>query len=169
MTRLFTYCCLLIICCFSYSLKAQYLCDNEHKVINKQRKKLKKKCKKIASSWIINKRDSLNLPEKLKISKLKFRANSKEIDKVQRYNKWREIDSLLCFQAKPSSDYVKKAKDRLLELQLVVYDIRTEFNFINTTNHEIKSVLNFEFDYNGNLIRAVIRKKKMSPFSETPH
>lgn len=139
------------------------MCDYEYKVINKQKRKIKKKCKKTAANWVVNKRDSLNLPKKLKLSIIKYLAEPKE------KNRWHEIDSLLCIDKKPTPDYIKKAKKNLLELQLVVYDIRTEFNFENTTNSAIKSVLNFEFDINGNLIRAVIREKKMSPFSETPH
>ena len=53
-------------------------------------------------------------------------------------------------------------------MQLVVFDIRTDFDYIPTANAKIASTLNFEFDIDGNMIRAVIRKKKMSPFSEIP-
>ena len=160
----------LLFLCFILALntKGQYLCDNEYKIINKQKKKVKKQCKKIAKKWITTKRDSLNLPKKLKLSKVKFLAEEKEINKNQRYNKWHEIDSLFCINKKPSPDYITKAKQRLFELQLVVYDIRTEFYFIPSENEKISSVLNFEFDIKGNLIRAVIRRKKSSPFSETP-
>ena len=161
--------CFFILASVSLSVQSQYLCDGEYKVINKQKKRVKKKCKKIAHEWVSHKKDSLNLPKKLKLSKLKFRSEEKETDKNNRYNRWSEIDSLLCIQQKPTPEYIKKAKKRLLELQLVVYDIRTEFSFNNSSNNQIKSVLNFEFDIEGNLIRAVIRNKKMSPFSETPH
>ena len=143
--------------------RAQYLCDFEYKTFNKQKRKIKKKCNKISIDWINQNRDSLNLPNKLKLSKLKFRSNEKETDKNYRYNKWAEIDSLLCVQRRPDPDYIKKAKKRLLELQLVVFDIRTQFDYSPSPNNKIHSVLNFEFNFQGNLIRAVIRKKKMSP------
>jgi hypothetical protein len=150
------------------SSKSQYLCDNEYKFINRQKKKVKKKCKRIAKDWIISKRDSLHIPKKIKLSKIKFLAEEKEINKNLRYNKWHEIDSLFCIDKTPSTEYINKAKQRLYELQLVVYDIRGEFDFIPINNEKLSSVLNFEFDIKGNLIRAVIRRKKVSPYSEIP-
>ncbi len=159
---------LLLLVGFSLTAQGQYLCDFEYKVINKQKKKVKRKCKKLAEAWLIEKRDSLKLPMDLKLSKVKFMAEEKEINKVLRYNRWWEIDSLLCVKKKPDYAYAETAKKRLSEMQLVVFDIRTDFDYIPTPNAKISSTLNFEFDINGNLIRAVIRKKKMSPFSEIP-
>ena len=158
MNRLSIY--LLFLCLILAPIaKGQYLCDNEYKVINKQKKKIKKKCAKQANDWLLINND-LNIPTSIKLSKLKFLAEEKE------KNRWHEIDSLFCI--KKDSKYIKKAKKRLLELKLVVYDIRIEFNFDSTSNSEISSVLNFEFDIEGNMIRAVIREKKNSPYSETP-
>jgi hypothetical protein len=164
MAKPYKYYFVLLLVCFSFNTYGQYLCDYEYKIINKQKRKVKKKCKAIAKKWLIQKKDSLNLPKKLKLSKTKFLADEKEFHKNSLYNPWFEIDSLFCIKKDP--EYVKKAIKRMLELQLVVYDIRTEFDFDNSSNVKINSVLNFEFDYNGNLIRAVIRKKKMSPYSE---
>lgn len=155
----------LIIFCVSH-VEAQYLCPNEYKIIRKQKKKVKKKVFMKAKEWILDNRNDLNLPRKLKLSKLKFKADEKEIKVIDRYNKWQKIDSLLCVNKDPEN--INMAKMLLLEFELVVFDIRAEFNFDDSSNKEIKSVLNFEFDFDGDLIRAVIRKKKMSPFSETP-
>ena len=158
---------IFFIVLFTISSQAQYLCNNEYKVINKQKRQIKKKCKEIAENWVIQKQDSLNLPPKLKLTKLKFAPQKKEIHKEIHYNKWHEIDSLLCVKKDP--EFIKEAKKRMLSIQLVVYGIHADFNFIPTENEKISSSLNFEFDIEGNLIRAVIRKKKMSPFSETPY
>ncbi len=139
----------------------QYTCDYEYKVMNKQKKKVKKKTKKIALKWLNEHMASLNLPTDLKPSKLKYKTEKKEAIK------WDQIDALLC---KKKKEVDTEAAFKIIEeLRLVVYDISIEFDYANTVNDRIKSVLNFEFDINGNLIRAVIRKKKMSPFSETPY
>ena len=156
-----------LIVLFHINVQSQYLCENEHKVIHKQKRKVKKKCKKIVYAWVIQHKDSLNLPKKLTFSRLKFKPEDKETHKETNYNMWYQIDSLLCITK--DIEYIKEAKKKLLELQLVVFDIRSEFSFGDAENLEIKSVINFEFDIEGNLIRAVIRKKKNSPFSETPY
>ena len=166
MRKLLKFNLLIILVSISFLSYGQYLCDYEYKIINKQKNKVKKMCKKTAENWIIQKKDSLHLPQKLKLTKLKFLPEEKEINKEPFYNKWYDIDSLLCIKKNP--EYVKKAIEKMLDLELVVFDIRTEFDFEDAQNKKINSVLNFEFDFNGNLIRAVIRKKKMSPFSETP-
>lgn len=141
------------------SSKSQYLCDNEYKFINRQKKKIRKKCAKQVNDWLLI-NDDLNIPKIINLSRLKFLTKEKE------KNKWLEIDSLFCI--KKDAKYIKKAKRRLLELKLVVYDIRIEFNYVSSSNSEIVSVLNFEFDIEGNMIRAAIRRKKGSPYSKTP-
>ncbi len=158
---------LFFILFFTIGIQAQYLCDNEYRVINKQKRKIKKKCKKIAKDWLTQKRDSLNLPPKLNLSKLKFRPEKKEIHKEPHYNKWYKIDSLLCVKKDPK--YINEAKKRMLSQELIVYTIEADFNSIPTENEMILSLISFKFDIEGNLIRVGIRKKKMSPFSETPH
>ena len=142
-------------------LNAQYLCKNEYRVINKQKRAIKKKAQLIAKEWLSKNSDSLNIPIDFKLSKLKFKAE--EIDR------WREIDSLICVTVKRNPELIKRAKIRMVELELVVYDIRGSFNFADTKNPTIQSVLYFEYDFNGDLIRAIIRQKEMSPYSETPY
>lgn len=150
------YCCLVFLLFFYFLAKGQYLCNNEYKVINKQRKIIRKKSEAIAKQWFLNNVDSLNLPKDIKFSKIKFLA---EEDK-----QWYEIDSLLCI--KKDNELADKAIKKLTELQLPVYDIRSYFNFENTSNPEIKSILYFQFDINGELIKTVIREKETSPNSE---
>ncbi len=158
---------LSFIAFFTTNSKAQYLCDNEYRVINKQKRQVKKKCREIAKNWVNKNRDSLNIPKKIKLTKLKFKPKKQEIHKEIHYNKWYEIDSLLC--VKKNQEYINEAKKRMVSSKLVVYDIHADFNFIPSENDQIQSSLNFEFDIEGNLIRAIIRKKKISPFSGTPY
>jgi len=101
---------LLVLIPFGISTYGQYLCDNEYRVINKQKKIIRKKAKKIANVWILTNADSLNIPEDIKLSKLKFLP--KKIDK------WYSIDSLLC---------VKKNKELIEKAQLVSAKLRKKF------------------------------------------
>lgn len=160
MRRLKKYGCLLLLLSIGVGTFAQNLCEKEYRIINKQKRKLKQKTKKIAQEWLAIHKDSLNLPDNLKLSRLKFLHEEKE------EQKWHSIDSLFC--VKGGDAYIEKGKQLLIEKKLVVYDIRTSFDFANSSNPLIKSVLNFEYDFNGNLIRAIVRQKEMSPFSETP-
>jgi hypothetical protein len=141
-------------------ISAQYSCKKEYRVMNKQKKKVKKQTKIQADQWLVKHADSLHLPSDLKLSKLKFLAETKE-EKL-----WISVDSLICLKSTPET--IDAAKKLMLDRNLVVFDIRATFSYTNSDNPLIKSVLNFEYDFNGKLIRAVIRKKEKSPFSETP-
>ena len=142
-------------------INGQFLCDNEYRIINKQKRVIKKKAKLIANEWLIKNSDSLNIPKDIKLSKLKFKA--------EEIKRWEEIDSLLCVSKKKNIELINRAKIRMVELELVVYDMRGSFNFADTKNPTIQSVLYFEYDFKGDLIRAIIRQKEMSPYSETPY
>ncbi len=150
------YCIFFLIICFSTTTQAQYLCDNEAKVINKQKKFIKKKAESLVKDWYTVNAAKLRLPVVLKFSKIKFLPEEDL--------RWEEIDSLLCI--KENKELVVKAKRRLGKMKLAVYDIRAYFNFENTKNKAIRSILYFKFDINGNLIVAVIREKEDSPYSE---
>lgn len=152
---------LILLSFFTSNNYAQYSCKKEYRVINKQKKIIKKKSTAIAKEWLKLNATIKNLPSNLKLSKIKFLAETKEEPK------WFSIDSLVCLETTPTD--IEKAKELLIKRNLVVYDIRTTFTYENNANPLIKSVLNFEFNFNGDLIRAVIRQKEMSPFSETPY
>lgn len=160
MARLFTYCFLITTLCFGYSTKAQFLCDYEYSVINKQKNVVKKKALANANLWLLDNADELNLPLKLKLSKIQIKTNEGQ-DEVK---KWDSIDSLLCLNK--GSEVIDQAMNKMYKMKLAVYDIRTYFNFANTNNPEIRSILYFQFDINGNLLAAIIRKKENSPYSE---
>ena len=140
-----------------YCAKAQYLCDNEYKVINKQKKTIQKKAKNITNVWILSNGDELNIPDNIKLTSLKYLTKEDE--------NWEIIDSLLCVGK--SKELIEKAKKRLQKQVYKVYDIRGYFNFPDSPNPQIRSILYFDFDINGDLIRVVIREKEFSPFSET--
>jgi len=150
--------CYVVILCIVTSLNAnsQFLCDFENKIIKKQKKAIEKKAENIVKEWYRKNANQLNLPRILKFSKISIKTN----EDLQ----WKEIDSLLCI--KGNSNLIAIAKNRLIELKLAVFDIRAYFNFENTKNQGIKSILYFKFDIQGNLIVAVIREKENSPFSE---
>ncbi|PJB14777.1 MAG: hypothetical protein CO118_06755 [Flavobacteriales bacterium CG_4_9_14_3_um_filter_32_8] len=151
------YYCLLISIFFGITTQGQYLCDEELHFIKKQKKIVQKKAKTIANSWILANSDDLNIPNDIKLSQLNFEPKKGE--------NWDSVDSLLC--VKKDKELINKAIQKLQQNQYVVYHIRAYFNFPNTINPEIRSMLYFDFDINGNLIRAVIREKEFSPFSET--
>ena len=74
---------------------------------------------------------------KIKTHKIKVCTKKKEIHKEIHYNKWYEIDSLLCVKKDP--EFIKEAKKRMLSIQLVVYGIHADFNFIPTENEKIST------------------------------
>ena len=142
------------------NIQAQDLCDYELKVINKQKKKISSKTQKIAKEWYSSNTSQLKLPEKLKFSKIKV----KTLEDKSELKKWSSIDSILCLNK--DGNAIEKAIKKMEQLNLSVYDIRAYFNFENSSNKEIRSILYFQFDINRNLLKAVIREKEDSPYSE---
>jgi len=165
MIKVLKYCYLFLFVGVIFTSQGQYLCENEYKIINKQKKVIQNKTQKTAKDWIFKYQDSLNLPPNIKLSKLKFLASEKEIHKNNKYNKWYTIDSLFCVETDPK--LIEKAKKKLVELNLVVYKTSATFSFDDTKKSPVKSLLYFEFNFKGELIRAVIRKKEMSSLTET--
>lgn len=148
-----------MLCFASFSsTQAQYVCDYEYKVTNKQRRKLKRKCKKVAITWYKNHRDSLKISSDLTFSKLKYQADEDE------YEKWAIVDTLLCNNERKNN--IELAKQKMKELGLAVFDIRAYFHHPEELNPKIRSILYFQFDIHGKMLRAIVRRKEMSPTSE---
>ena len=141
-------------------MNAQYLCEYEVKIINKQKKQIKPYAESILKEWYSKNAVQLKLPQTLKFSKIEFKPDeSKSAQK-----KWSSIDSILCIEK--SDRQLLKGFTQLKKLNMVVYDIRATFIFKDAISTAIKSLIYFEFDINGDLIRAVIREKESSPFTE---
>ena len=156
-TNTVKYCLLFILTtCLVFNAEAQYLCDNEVKVLMKQKKVVKKLAERQVKEWYKKNAVKLKLPEVLKFSKIKLRP--------QKDFNWQTIDSLFCLNKSKENNI--KALKKMSKMKLAVYDIRAYFTFKNATNQAIRSILYFTFDINGDLLVAVIREKENSPYSE---
>lgn len=157
---------LLILLLFCIQVKSQYLCDYELRVLNKQKKQVRKECVLFAKTWIKNHRDSLNIPKKIKLSPFKFQPRPDEYEKGEynHINQWEAIDSLLCVNERKT--YVNTAKEKLREQKLTVYEISTSFTPVNAENPEIGSSLYFQYGIDGKNLRIILRIKTLSKTSE---
>lgn len=166
MNKLLKYCCLFILLStFNYS-NAQFLCDYEIRMMNKQKRKVRKSCSKISKEWVKKHTDSLNIPNKIKLSKFKFEPKKDEYEKGEYFpfSQWESTDSLLCVNDRKNN--VDKAINNLEKLNLTIYQITTTFTPTNADNPEISSSLFFQYGIKGKLIRVILRKKEMSRTSE---
>ena len=156
---------LLLLLFFSIGniVNAQFLCDYEYKVINQQKRKLKGKSRAYAKEWITQHRDSLNIPAKVKIGKLKYNPLKDEY-KNQYNDKWHVVDSMLCVNER--KEYVTIAKQTLEKNKITVFEIAVPFIPTNAQNPIIKSSLHFQYDIYGKVLRTVLRIKTMSKTSE---
>ena len=161
MSTIIKYCSIFsLLTLFTFSVQSQNLCEYEVKVINKQKKKVKAITESIVKEWYAKNATSLKLPETLHFSKIKFKPNESKTE----LKKWSGIDSILC--VKKSEQQLIKGFSEMRQLKLVIFEISATFNFKNSLTPLIKSLLYFEFDINGDLIRAVIREKESSPYTE---
>ena len=161
MSTIIKYCSLFsLLTLFTFRVQSQNLCEYEVKVINKQKKKVKAITESIVKEWYTKNAVTLKLPETLHFSKIKFKPNESKTE----LKKWSSIDSILC--VKKSEQQLIKGFSEMRKLKLVIFEISATFNFKNSLTPLIKSLLYFEFDINGDLIRAVIREKESSPYTE---
>ena len=144
----------------SISIKAQFLCDNEFNVINKQKKAIRKHAEFQVKDWYTKNAFRHQLPETLKFEKIQIKN---EEDKGE-LKKWSSIDSLLCLNK--GEEFNIQAMKKMSALKLAAYEIKTYFNFKHSSNPSIRSLLYFNFDINGDLLLVVIREKENSPYTE---
>lgn len=164
--KLFAYIGLIILLACCFQAKSQYLCDYELRVLNKQKRQVRKDCVSHAKSWIKSHRDSLNIPKKVNLSPFKFQPRPDEYEKGEynHINQWETIDSLLCVTDR--KNYVNTAKDELKKRDLTVYEISTSYTPTNADNPQIGSSLYFQYGIDGKVLRIILRIKTLSKTSE---
>lgn len=163
MTNYIKYGFLLVLMSFCSISKGQFFCDYEYKVINKQKQKIKRKCKSYSKAWVKEYRDSLKIASKIKISPLKYSPIEDEYKNM--YNdKWGIIDTLLCNNERKKNH--AKAMNELEKRKTTVYELIISFTEKETENPKIKSSLHFQYNIYGKVLRIAYRIKTMSKTSE---
>ncbi|MDF1673301.1 MAG: hypothetical protein P1U41_07325 [Vicingaceae bacterium] len=154
---------LVVLITFCSISKGQFFCDYEYKVINKQKQKIKRKCKSYSKAWVKEYRDSLKIPSKINISRLKYSPIEDEYKNM--YNdKWGIIDTLLCNNERKENNV--KAMNELENRKTTVYELIISFTEEEADNPKIKSSLHFQFNIYGKVLRIAYRLKRLSKTSE---